>query len=99
MKLIDDSMIEDLAISLGLEFLPKGKREEVLTEITKLISRRAGEKVMENFNEEEIGNFNKILDDDLGQMEDFLLAKNPEAKNIFCEETERTKKEMLSIKV
>lgn len=92
-------MIEDLAISLGLEFLPKGKREEVLTEITKLISRRAGVRVMENLSEEEIGNFNKIPDDDLDQMEDFLLAKNSEAKSIFYEEAKRTKKEMLSMKV
>ncbi len=99
MKLIDNSMIEDLAISLGLEFLPKGKREEVLTEITKLISRRAGARVMENFSEKEVGDFNKIPDDDLGQMEDFLLAKNSEAKNIFCEEVDRTKKEMLGMKV
>lgn len=92
-------MIEDLAISLGLEFLPKGKREEVLTEITKLISRRAGAKIMENFSEREVEIFNKIPDGDFDQMEDFLLAKNPEAKNIFYEEAERTKKEMLSMKV
>lgn len=99
MKLIDDNMIEDLAVSLGLEFLPKGKREEVLTEITKLISKRAGAKVMENFSEEEIRDFNKIPDDDLGQMEDFLLAKNSEAKNIFNEEAKRTKEEILSMRV
>lgn len=92
-------MIEDLAISLGLEFLPKGKREEVLTEITKLISRRAGARVMENLSEKEVESFNKIPDDDLSQMEDFLLAKNPKAKNIFYEEAERTKKEMLSMKI
>lgn len=92
-------MIEDLAISLGLEFLPKGKREGVLTEITSLISKRAGARVMENFSEEEIRDFNKIPDDDLDQMENFLLSKNSEAKNIFYEEAERTKKEMLSMKV
>ena len=99
MKLINDNIIEDLSDSLGLKFLPEGKREEVLTEIAKLISRKAGARIMDDFDSGEVEEFNKIPKDDLEQMENFLISKNPNAKNIFKEEARKIKEEMLGIKI
>ena len=99
MKLITDKIIEDVADSLGLRFLPEEKQGEVLTEVLGIISKRAGIRIVEKFSEEETEEFNKIPKDDLEKMEEFMLAKNLEAGKIFKEEAEKVKEELLNAKV
>ena len=99
MKLITDKIIEDITNSLGLRFLPEEKRDEILTEVLGIISKRAGIRIVEKFNDEEAEEFNKISKDNLEGMEEFMIAKNPEAGKIFEEEAEKVKEELLNAKV
>ena len=98
MKLINNKIIDDLFESLGLRFLAKEKQSEIMTRILELISKRAGIRIVEGFSDQETEEFNKIPKDDLGQMEDFMIAKNPKAKEIFQEEAGKVKEEMLKEK-
>lgn len=98
MKLINDKIIEDLTNSLGLKFLPKEESQKILTDILSLISKRAGLRIVEDLNEEEIDEFEKISKNDFDGMEEFLLAKNPKTESIFAEEVEKVKEEMLNFK-
>ena len=98
MKLIDDKTIRYLIESLNLDSMSEENKNEVLTEVLELISKRAGVKIMENFSEEEITEFEAISESDLEKMEEFLIAKNSDAKKIFDEEVKITKDELLKIK-
>ena len=99
MKLITDKIIEDVAESLGLRFLPEEKQNEILTGVLEVISKRAGIQIVEKFSEEETEEFNKIPKDDLEKMEEFMIAKNPDAEKIFEEEAGKVKEELLNAKV
>ncbi len=99
MKLINDEIINDLNESLGIRYLPEDKRSEVLTRVLELVSKRAGLRIIEKFNAEEMAEFNKISKDDLERMEDFMVAKNPAAKDIFSDEAEKVREELLNAKV
>jgi len=99
MKLINDKIISDLDESLGLRFLSEEKRSEILTRVLELVSKRAGMRIVEKFSDEETAEFNKIPKDDLEQMEDFMVAKNPDAENIFENEAEKVKEELLNAKM
>ena len=99
MKLITDKIIEDVADSLGLRFLPEEKQGEIMTGVLGIISKRAGMRIVEKFSEEEAKEFNQIPKDDLEEMEDFMIVKNPEAEKIFKEEAEKVKEELLNAKV
>jgi len=99
MKLINDKIIGDLNKSLGIGFLPQEKRSEVLTRVLELISKRAGMRIIEKFSSEEMTEFNKIPKDDFEQMEDFMVAKNPDAESVFENEAEKVKEELLDVKV
>ena len=98
MKLINNKIIDDLFNSLGLRFFAKEKQNEIMTRILELISKRAGIGIVEGFSDQEAEEFNKIPKSDLEQMEDFMIAKNPKAKEIFQEEAEKVKEEMLKEK-
>ncbi len=98
MKLINNKIIDDLFNSLGLRFFAKEKQNEIMTRILELISKRAGIVIVEGFSDQEAEEFNKIPKSDLEQMEDFMIAKNPKAKEIFQEEAEKVKEEMLKEK-
>ena len=98
MKLINDKLINDLKDSLGLKFLSEDDSQKILTETLNLISQRAGFRIVENLSENEIDEFEKIPKDDFDEMEKFLMTKNSNAQNIFSEETELVKKEILSFK-
>ena len=99
MKLINDELINDLNRSLGIGFLAKEKRSEVLTRILELVSKRAGLRIIEKFSDEETAEFDGIPKDNLEQMEDFMIAKNPDAKDIFENEAGKVKEELLDAKV
>ncbi len=99
MKLITDKIIEDISNSLGLRFLPEEKQGEVLTGVLGIISKRAGIKIVEKFSEEEAREFNQIPKNNLEEMEEFMIAKNPEAEKIFEEEAGKVKEELLNAKV
>ena len=99
MKLVTDKIIEDVADSLGLRFLPEEKQGEVLTGVLGVISKRAGIRIVEKFSDEETEEFNKIPKDNLEEMEEFMLAKNSDAEKIFEEEAEKVKEELLNAKV
>ena len=98
MKLINNKIIDDLFESLGLKFLAQQKQDEVMTRVLELISQRAGSKIVEGFSDQETKEFNEIPKDDLEQMEDFMILKDPEAGKIFEQEAEAVKKELLSNK-
>ena len=98
MKLINDKLIDDLTNSLGLKFLPKEESQKILTDILSLISKRAGLRIVEDLNEEEIEEFEKSSKNDFDGMENFLMSKNPKTENIFFEEVKKVKKEMLHFK-
>jgi len=98
MKLIDEKIIDDLFESLGLRFLAEKEQKEIMTRVLELISKRAGLKIVEKFNDKEVEKFNKIPADDLARMEDFMLAKNANAKKIFRQEAELVKGEILKDK-
>jgi hypothetical protein len=99
MKLITDKIIEDITSSLGLRFFSKEKRDEILTEVLEVISKKAGIRIVEKFSDGETEEFNKISKDNLEKMEEFMIAKNPEAGKIFEEEAEKVKEELLNAKV
>ena len=99
MKLIDDEIINNLNKSLGIKFLAEEKRSEVLTRVLELISKRAGLRIIEKFSDEETEEFNEIPKDDFEQMENFMIAKNTDAKDIFSDEAEKVKEELLNAKV
>ncbi len=98
MKLIDKKMIDKLAEELGLKFLAEEKRDEMTGKILELITERAGLRIVENLSEKELKEFKEIPQGDTEKMEEFLLAKNPNVKDIFIEEMEAVKKEMLEFK-
>ena len=99
MKLINDKTIEDLVESLGLKFLPTEKRNEIITMTLELISKRASIRITENLTDTEIDEFNGIPKEEFEKIEDFLISKNPDAKTIFDEEVEKTKKDLLNSKL
>jgi len=99
MKLINDKTIEDLVESLGLKFLPTEKRNEIITMTLELISKRASIRITENLTDAEIDEFNGIPKEEFEKIEDFLISKNPDAKTIFDEEVEKTKKDLLNSKL
>ncbi len=99
MRLISDKTIDDLIYSLGLEFFPKEKKREILTRILELISKRAGLRIIEKFSEEETAEFNKIPKENLEKMENYLLSKNANAKDIFEEEARKVKEEILNAEI
>ena len=98
MKLIDEKITEYLIESLGLGLMLEENKNKVLIEVLELISKRAGVRIMEDFSEEEIAEFEAISKNDLEEMEEFLIAKNSDAKKIFDEEVEATKDELLKVK-
>ena len=98
MKLIDEETTKYLTKSLDLDSMSEENENKVLTKVLELISERAGVKIMEDFSEEEIKEFEAISENDLEKMEEFLIAKNPDAKKIFDEEVKITKDELLDIK-
>ena len=98
MELIDKKMIDGLAEELGLGFLAEEKRDEMMEKIVELITKRAGLKIMESLSEEEAKEFNQIAKGDIKEVEKFLLAKVPDVKNLFVEEMEAVKKEMLEFR-
>ena len=99
MKLLNDKIINDLNKSLGIKFLPEEKRSEVLTKVLELVSKRAGLRIIEKFNAEEMAEFNKISKDNFERMEDFMIAKNPDTENIFNDEAGKVREELLDAKV
>jgi hypothetical protein len=99
MKLINDEIIEGITNSLGLRFFSKEKRDEILTEVLEVISKKAGVRIVEKFSDEETEEFNKIPKYDLEKMEEFMIAKNPDAEKIFKEEAEKMKEELLNMKI
>lgn len=99
MKLIDDKIIENLSESLGLKFMPEEKRGEILTMILELASKRAGIRIVENLSEQEVDEFENIPKTEFEKIEDFLISKNPNAQNIFAEEIEKTKEDILNSKI
>lgn len=98
MKLINDKIISDLNESLGIRFLPDDKKSEILTRVLELVSKRAGLRIIEKFSAEEMAEFNKISKDDFEQMEDFMIAKNPDTQDIFNDEAGKVREELLDAK-
>ncbi|MFA7169420.1 MAG: hypothetical protein WC178_01040 [Candidatus Paceibacterota bacterium] len=98
MQLISDKTLQEIERALGLDFLDKEKRASTMTEIVALISNRAGLRIIKEFSEEEAEKFNQIPENNLEEMENYILAKNPNAKNIFEEEAQKTKEDLLKMK-
>ncbi|MCK5491325.1 MAG: hypothetical protein KAI67_05800 [Candidatus Pacebacteria bacterium] len=95
MKLINEAIIQDLKQSLGIELLEEENQSEILTKLLELISENAGIKIIENFSDEDYKEFNQIPRDNLEKMENFMISKNPQAEEIFRQEAEAVKRELL----
>lgn len=99
MRLISNETLSEIEKSFGLDLLDEEIKNEMLTDIIALISSRAGFRIVKEFSEEETEKFNQIPKENLEAMEAYILAKNPNAKKIFEEETEKVKTEILNAKV
>lgn len=98
MQLINDTILQDIEKSLGLDVLEEGERSGTMKEVVMLISSRAGLRIMKEFSEEEAREFNAIPDGLFEEMEDYILAKNPDAREIFEDEAQKTKEDILRIR-
>ncbi len=99
MQLISDKTLQDIEESLGLDFLDDKKRSEMMTKIIALISSRAGIRIMKEFSEEDAREFNKIPEESFDEMEKYIISRNPNAPAIFEEEAQKTKEELLNVKL
>ncbi|MDD3006837.1 MAG: hypothetical protein PHX30_04640 [Candidatus Pacebacteria bacterium] len=98
MQLISDKILQDLEESLGLDVLDEFEKAGTMKEIIMLISSRAGLRIMKEFSEEEAKEFNAIPDEMFEEMENYILSKNPDAKEIFEDEAQKTKVDILRIR-
>lgn len=99
MQLISNKTLRDIEISLGLDMLDEDKKSDIMTEIIAIISSKAGVRIIKEFSKDEAEAFNRIPEGSLEEMEEFILAKNPNARAIFEEEAEKTKDEILKTKL
>lgn len=99
MRLISNETLSDIEKSFDLDLLDEEAKNKVMTEIIALISSRAGLRVIKGFSEKETEEFNQIPKENLAEMEAFILAKSPNATEIFEEEAARVKKEMSNMKI
>lgn len=99
MRLISNETLSNIEKSFGLDLLDEKTKNTMLTDIISLISSRAGFRLIKEFSEEETDEFNKIPKDNLEEMEAYILAKNPKAREIFEEEAQKIKTEILNTKI
>ncbi|MDD3190251.1 MAG: DUF5663 domain-containing protein [Candidatus Pacebacteria bacterium] len=99
MQLISEKTLQDIEESFGLDLLDKNRKNDIMKEMVSLISSRAGIRIMKELSEDEAKEFNRIPDENIEEMENYLLTKNPNAKEIFEEEAQKTKKELLNTKI
>lgn len=99
MQLISNAILHDIEESFGLNRVEENKRNEIITEIVSLVSSRAGLRIIKEFNEEETKEFNEIPQENLEEMERYILAKNAMAREIFAEEAQKIKAEILNSKI
>lgn len=99
MQLISDEVLKDIEKSFGLDLVDEETRSKTMTEVIALISSRAGFRVVKEFNEKETDEFNQIPKDNLAEMEAYIMAKNPKAKEIFAEEAKKIKEEVLNTEI
>jgi hypothetical protein len=99
MQLISDKTLADIEKSLGLDLIESEKKNDVMSKIISVICSRSGIRIIKNFSDEEAKEFNLIPEDDLEKMENYILAKNPDARNIFEDEAEKLKNEMLNAEI
>jgi len=98
MQLISEEILRSLEESLGLDGLEEDEKRDTMKEIVALISSRAGLRIMKAFSEEEAREFNSIPEGMLEEMENYILSKNPRAREIFEEEARLTKEDILRIR-
>lgn len=98
MKLISDKTLQEIEKALGLDLMDEEKASAMMTNIITLICGRAGMVIMQGFNVEETEEFSRIPQENLEEMENFILAKNPGAREIFEAEAQKAKAELMNIK-
>lgn len=96
MKLISDKIIEELKSSLCLDLMAEKERNELLTEILEVISKKASAKILKGFSDSETQEFNKIPKDNLEAMENFMIEKNPRSVDIFEETAHEINEKLLN---
>lgn len=99
MQLISEKTLQDIEKSLALDFLDEKSRADIMQKIVRIISGRAGIRIMKEFSKEEAEEFNKIPDGNLEEMEKYIIVKNPDAPAIFEEEAQKVREELLDIKL
>jgi hypothetical protein len=97
MQLISDKTLRDIEESIGLDLFGEKEKASAMKKIVTLISGRAGLRIMKQFSEEEAKEFNKIPEENLEEMENYIISKN--AKDIFEEEATKMKEEILKMKI
>jgi len=99
MQLISDKTLRDIEESIGLDLFGEKEKASAMKKIVTLISGSAGLRIMKQFSEEEAKEFNKIPEENLEEMENYIISKNPNAKDIFEEEATKMKEEILKMKI
>ena len=99
MQLISDKTLRDIETSLGLDLADEKQRSEVMTEIIELVSNRAGLRIIKEFTEKDAEEFNLIPEGNLEEMENYILSKKPDAREIFEEEAQKAKEEILNTRL
>jgi len=99
MQLISEKTLQEIEESFGLDLLDKSKKNDIMREMVGLISSRAGIRIMKELSEDEAREFNQIPEENIEEMENYLLTKNPNAKEIFEEEAQKAKAELLNTRI
>lgn len=99
MELISEQTVQDIEKSLALDLLEEKDKLDMMQKIIRVISGRAGIRIMKGFSKEEAEEFNNIPEENFEEMEKYIIAKNPNAPAIFEEEAQKIKNELLDIKL
>ncbi len=86
---------DDIIKELGIDQLPPEKQEEILTAMTEVILKRIILRVLENFDEAQKDEFEKVCSaGDQDQVNNYLMANVPDYENVIKDEIAKFKSEM-----
>jgi hypothetical protein len=99
MQFISDKTLQEIESALGLGLVEEERRIDIMRKVIELISGRAGIRIVRGFTEKQAEIFNLIPEENLEEMEEFIVTSNPDALAIFEEEAQKAKTELLGIAV
>ncbi|NMC51905.1 hypothetical protein GYA54_04235 [Candidatus Kuenenbacteria bacterium] len=90
---------QNIFTTLGLNNLPEEKKAELLNKMTDLVETRVMTRIVDEMNEDQKKGFDKLVESNAKpeEINQFLQDNFPNFLNIFEEETNRVRSEMLSM--